>query len=218
MSGRSGLPRIIDISSPASPALAGWPGDTPFRFDLAWRRSEGASVNVGRVESSLHHGTHVDAPFHFDDAGATVDRLDLWPFLGPALVVDARGRDPIRVEDLAGLDLAASPRVLLRTDAWADRSRFPDSIPTLDPAVPAFLGARGVILAGFDLPSVDAIDSKDLPIHHGLAAAGVAILEGLELAGVAPGRYELIALPLRIVGADGAPTRAVLRDWGADPA
>lgn len=208
MSGR----RIIDISTPMGVDLAGWPGDTPYRFTLAWRKRDGASVNVGRVETSIHAGTHIDAPFHFDDAGATVDRLDLAAFLGPAAVVDVRGICPIGAEHLAGLDLAATPRVLFRTDAWADRTRFPASIPTLAPAAATELSRRGAILVGFDLPSVDAIDSKDLPIHHALALGGVAILEGLDLRGVEPGPYELIALPLRLLGADGAPARAVLRE------
>ena len=210
MSGESGG-RIIDITRPMGNDLAGWPGDTPYRFDLAWTRAAGSSVNVGRIATSLHTGTHADAPFHFDDAGATIDQLDLIPFLGPARVVDVGGRDPIRVEDLAGVDLTDAPRILFRTDAWPDRTRFPDAIPTLDATTPAWLAGRGVILAGFDLPSVDALDSKTLPIHHSLAASGIAILEGLDLAGVVPGQYELIALPLCLMGADGAPVRAVLR-------
>ena len=205
--------RIIDISTPMTNTLAGWPGDTPYRFDLAWTRAGGSSVNVGRIASSLHTGTHADAPFHFDDAGATIDQLPLEPFVGPAWVVDCRGRATISVEDLDGLDLAQTPRLLFRTDAWRDRTRFPESIPTLGPAVPALLGERGVILAGFDLPSVDDLQSKTLPNHHGLAASGIMILEGLDLLRVVPGRYELIALPLRLVGADGAPVRAVLREW-----
>ena len=204
--------RIIDITSPVSPDLAGWPGDTPYRFDLAWARGAGASVNVGRVVMSIHTGTHVDAPFHFDDAGATVDQLALHPFLGPARVVDVRGQPGgIHPGLLDPLDLSPTPRVLFRTDAWLDRTRFPAAIPVLDPAMPGYLQARGVILVGFDLPSVDPIDSKTLPIHHALAEAGIAILEGLDLARVAAGPYELIALPLRLVGADGAPVRAILR-------
>ena len=205
--------RIIDISRPVAANLAGWPGDTPFRFDLAWRQADGASVNVGRVTTSIHTGTHVDAPFHFDALGPTVDRLDLHAFLGPALVVDVRGRATIEPDDLGAIDLAGTPRLLFRTDAWPNRTIFPTTIPTLGPDMPGWLAARGVILAGFDLPSVDAIDSKTLPIHHGLGLSKIAILERLDLTGVVPGSYELIALPLCWVGADGAPVRAVLREW-----
>lgn len=203
--------RIIDITSPLDETLAGWPGDTPYRFNLAWSRASGASVNVGRVEISIHTGTHVDAPFHFDDSGATVDQLDLFPFLGPAQVVDVRGVALIQVDNLAGLDISGTPRILFRTDAWSNRTRFPESIPVLDLEVPAYLKQYGVVLAGFDLPSVDAIDSRTLPIHHALASSGISILEGLDLTGVEAGEYELIALPIKLTGGDGAPVRAILR-------
>jgi arylformamidase len=166
---------------------------------------------VGEVTTSIHVGTHVDAPFHFLDGGPTADALSLDPFLGPARVVDVRGIPLIRSEDLAAVDLAGTPRLLLRTDGWLDHSRFPESIPVLDRDVPAYLSEQGVILLGLDVPSVDAIDSKDLPIHHALGSSGIAILESLDLTRVEPGVYELIALPLRLVGADGSPVRAILR-------
>ena len=204
--------RLHDITLALRDDLPCWPGDTPFRFDLAWSKAGGATVNVGRVSTSIHVGTHVDAPFHFDDAGATVDALGLGPFLGPARVVDVRGLASIRVEDLEPFDLAGTPRVLLRTDGWLDRSRFPESIPVMDAAVPAFLAGRGVILVGLDVPSVDPIDSKDLPIHHALGSFGIAILESVDLTRVEPGVYELIALPLKIAGGDGSPVRALLRE------
>jgi arylformamidase len=204
--------RIHDISLPLKEGLAGWPGDAPYQWRWSWRRSAGASVNVGQVAMSVHSGTHTDAPFHFADDGRTVDALQLDPYIGPARVVDVRGRPMIRAEDLAAVDLSATPRVLLRTDAWTDHSRFPDRIPVMAADVPAWLASRGVVLVGVDVPSVDVLDSKDLPIHHALGRHGIAILENLALTAVSPGIYELIALPLKLVGADGAPVRAVLRD------
>jgi len=206
--------RIYDVTIPVRAGLAGWPGDTPYRFDLAWSKAAGAPVNVGRVSASIHTGTHVDAPFHFDDAGATADALGLDPFLGPARVVDVRGRPLIRRGDLDGFVLAGTPRLLLRTGGWEDHSRFPESIPVVDADVPDYLRDRGVILLGLDVPSVDHLDSKILPIHHALGSSGIAILEGLDLTAVPPGVYELIALPLKLVGADGAPVRAILREGG----
>jgi len=200
------------VTIPLREGLAGWPGDTPFSFRLAWSRAAGAAVNVGRIAASLHAGTHVDAPFHFADDGPAVDALPLGPFLGPARVVDVVGKPVIRRADLESLDLAATPRLLLRTGGWPDHARFPDSIPVIDDDVPAWLRERGVILLGLDVPSVDPLDSKTLPIHHALHAAGIAILESLALEGVPPGVYELIALPLKVVGADGAPVRAILRE------
>ena len=202
---------LFDITRPVQTSLAVWPGDTPYEFRLTWKQSEGASVNVGSVTMSVHTGTHADAPFHFDSGAPAVADLPLAPFLGPAIVLDVRGHAVIRTEHLDAADLAATPRVLLSTDAWTDDTCFPNTIPVLAPDVPAYLDSRGVLLVGLDVPSVDALESTDLPNHHALRAAGVHILESLRLAHVPPGIYELIALPLRLVGADGSPVRAVLR-------
>ncbi len=202
---------IYDVTLPLSAALAGWPGDAPYRFEWTCTKAGGASVNVGQVSCSIHSGTHIDAPYHFDDAGATTERLPLTPYLGPARLVDVTGKALIRRSDLAEVDFAGTPRLLLRTRAWTDRGRFPDAIPVLDEDVPAWLAERGVILLGLDVPSVDVLDSKTLPVHHALGRHGVAILESLDLSAVPEGVYELIALPLKLVGADGSPVRAVLR-------
>jgi len=213
--------RIYDITLPLHTRLAGWPGDTLFDFHLAWQQSAGASVNVGALTMSVHTGTHADAPFHFDAEGATVDALPLDAFLGPARVLDVRAaivsRGPgarLTAADLApaGPDLAHAPRLLLRTDAWTDHTRFPEAVPTLAEDAVALLSAQGVRLVGVDLPSVDALDSTTLPVHRALHRAGIQILENLDLRNVPAGRYELIALPLKLAGADGAPVRAVLRE------
>lgn len=202
--------RLYDITLPVQPSLAAWPGDTPFGYRWNARKEADASVNLGALTMSAHTGTHVDAPFHFDDNGATIDTLDLRAFLGPAIVLHLPGRETIRCEDIPA-DLRQTPRVLFRTDAWPDPAVFPEKVPVLAPDVPAYLRARGVVLAGFDVPSVDRIDSKDLPIHHALAACGITILESLCLRDVPPGLYELLAAPLKLVGADAAPVRALLR-------
>src|SRR5687768_147245 len=104
-------PDFIDISRPLSAAAACWPGDVPFTLRLGWTIAAGASVNVGSIQTSVHTATHCDAPFHFDDAGATVDRLSLNLFIGPALVVDVRDRTRWR-DALGGIDLTGTPRVL----------------------------------------------------------------------------------------------------------
>jgi arylformamidase len=202
---------IYDISLPMHEGMTCWPGDAPYEWRWSWERRAGPSVNVGRVAMSVHAGTHTDAPLHFADGGQAADALDLAPYVGPARVLDVRGRDTIRVADLAAYDLAGTPRVLLRTDAWTDHTRFPERIPVMDVEAPGWLAARGVFLVGVDVPSVDALDSKDLPVHHALCRHGIAIVENLVLAAVPPGVYELIALPLKLVGADAAPVRAVLR-------
>jgi arylformamidase len=203
--------KLIDITHPHSNALAPWPGDTPFQFKFVARRSDGAACNVGALTTGIHSGTHADAPFHYNDTGATIDALPPELFIGPARVFAAPGRDLLTREVFAGLDARATPRVLVRTNHCDDKSVFPGRIPTLASDVPAWLGAQGVRLIGLDVPSVDQVDSRTLPIHHALDAAGIVILENLDLRAAAPGVYELIALPLRIAGADGSPIRAVLR-------
>jgi arylformamidase len=203
--------RLYDITLPVDAALACWPGDTPYSFELGWKRSEGAPVNVGTARLSVHTGTHADAPFHFDDAAPGIGELPLDAFLGPARVVDVSGAERITREHLAGIDFAATPRLLFHTGAWPDRRRFPEQVPVMEPDLPSYLGKRGVLLVGVDVPSVDAIESEDLPNHRALTAAGITILESLYLQDTPEGEYELIALPLKLLGADGSPIRAVLR-------
>lgn len=210
---------LFDISRPLSTALAPWPGDTPFVHRLTWRIADGAACNVGAVSMGTHNGTHADAPFHYLADGAPIDQLDPALFVGPAVVADVTTAGwTITREALADaaplLANGGVPRLLLKTGAWPDSARFPARLPLLAPDVPAWLAAQGVRLLGLDVPSVDAIDSKDLPIHHALARAGVLILESLDLTGITAGRYELIALPLRIVDGDASPVRAVLRPLG----
>jgi arylformamidase len=200
---------IIDISLPLDTSLAVWPGDTEFDYELVWRRSAGATVNVGSVRMSTHCGTHIDAPFHFDDDGRKIDELSLATFIGRAIVIHVRGRQNISRGDLSR-DLQGATRLLIRTDAWSDPHSFPERIPVIDLDVPVWLGSQGIVLLGVDLPSVDALDSKELPVHRALARNGVAILESLNLRDVEEGAYDLVAVPLRIVGADAAPVRALL--------
>jgi len=209
--------KIIDITHPHSNQLAPWPGDTPFNFQLVARLRDGASCNVGKITTGIHSGTHLDAPYHYNENGATIDTLPPEIFFGPARVFRAPGCELIGREVFAGLDGSATPRVLIRTNACDDKTEFPPRIPTLAPDVPAWLGEQGVRLIGLDVPSVDQVDSKTLPIHHALDAANIIILENLDLRLVATGCYELIALPLRITGADGSPVRAVLIDRGHLP-
>ena len=202
---------LLDITHPLSNATAPWPGDTQFHFEFVGRISTGASCNVGRFTSGIHSGTHMDAPLHYNDAGLSIDQLDLDILLGPARVFLAQNTMTLTREHFAGLDGRATPRVLVRTNHCDDKTTFPARIPTLAPDVPAWLGAQGVRLIGLDLPSVDQTDDPTMQIHHRLDAANILILENLDLRAAAPGTYELICLPLKLAGAEGSPIRAVLR-------
>jgi arylformamidase len=205
---------IIDISRPLYHGSPHWPGDSATAYEFTARIADGRSCNVGRLSLSVHNGTHVDAPFHYNDAGLPIEALPPELYVGPARVIDARGCATFTEQLFAGLsraDLLATPRILFRTDTWLDTTTFPQTWPLLDRALPAWLAARGVRLIGLDLPSVDELHNTDMAIHHLLDAAQVLILESLDLRDVAPGVYELIALPLKLRGADGSPVRAVLR-------
>jgi arylformamidase len=202
---------LIDISRPVHAGMPVWPGDVPTQFDLTSFDAGGSTINVGQLRASLHAGTHADAPYHYDNRGAPIDRVPLQRYIGPACVVDARGQGRLSISLLENIRVADTPRILFRTDAWKDPATFPEDWPLLDPELPAWLGANSGLLLGLDIPSVDAIRSKDLPCHHALHRAGVAIVENLDLRDVEPGVYEFIGLPLRIAGGDAAPLRAVLR-------
>jgi arylformamidase len=203
--------KLFDITRPIRTGMPVWPGDTPTEFAFSSTKAAGGAANVGRLRLSLHCGTHADAPYHYNDAGRKIDEVPADTYVGPARVVDIRGHAVITPALLAAHDYAATPRVLFRSDTWTEHSVFPREWPLMAPEVPAWLAARGVQLVGLDVPSVDTIDSHDLPLHHACDAAGLVILENLDLRAVAPGVYELIALPLRIAGGDGSPVRAVLR-------
>jgi arylformamidase len=203
--------KIHDISRPILAGMPVWPGDTPTEFAFSNTKVAGYSANVGRLRLSLHCGTHADAPFHYNDSGQKMDEVPPETYVGPARVVDIRGHATITTALLSAHDFAGTPRVLLKSDTWTDFTVFPREWPLMTPDVPAWLAAKGVKLIGLDVPSVDHIKSHDLQIHHACDAAGVVILENLDLRAITPGVYELIALPLRIQGADGSPIRAVLR-------
>ncbi|WP_312469413.1 arylformamidase [Neobacillus sp.] len=201
----------MDISQRLDNQIPVWPGDTPFSYKVSWSKEDSGSVNVGQMTMSTHTGTHIDAPFHFDNDGKRVIELDINLYIGPAQVVHVPNVTSIGVKELAGMDLDNVTRLIIRTDAWQERQVFPDSIPPIEPELAAYLAELGVRLLGLDLPSVDPLDSKELSAHHELNRFGIHILEGLVLDDVAPGDYELAALPLPLVEADGSPVRAVIR-------
>ncbi|GMM93793.1 arylformamidase [Qipengyuania sp. MTN3-11] len=204
--------RIWDISQTLRPGLPVWPGDTPFAFERTWRMEDGSPVNVGRMTMSTHSGTHGDAPLHYGADAPDIASVSLDPYIGECLVVDARGvtGGEIDIGDLP--HLGSADRVLFRTfdtfphDEW-DGSFTAIAAPTVE-----WLAFQGVRLIGTDAPSVDPQDSKTMDAHRQVLDHDMRILEGLVLDGVPEGRYELIALPLKIAGGDAGLTRAILRE------
>ena len=201
----------IDISQVLNDKIPVWPGDTPFEYKVSWGMEESGSVNVGQVTMSTHTGTHIDAPFHFESDGKKVIELDFNLYIGPALVIHVQKPESIGIKELRGVELKGVKRLLIRTDAWQDKTVFPESIPHIEPELASYLAGKGVQLLGLDLPSVDPLDSKELSAHHELNKQGIHILEGLVLDKIDPGEYELAALPLPLEQADGSPVRALIR-------
>ncbi|MCK9909567.1 cyclase family protein, partial [Microbacteriaceae bacterium K1510] len=132
-------------------------------------------------------------------------------YIGVARVIDLSGKASIGAEELQQYDLRGVKRLLMRTGSWRNPAEFPGEITYLRADVAPFLAEKGIKLIGVDVPSVDPLDSKELPAHHGLHAHDIHILEGIVLDHIDPGDYELVALPLALAEADGSPVRAVLR-------
>ncbi|WP_456272124.1 arylformamidase [Bacillus sp. AK031] len=204
--------KIIDISQKLNSTTPIWPGDTPFDFTLNWAKADTGSVNVGKFTFSAHTGTHIDAPFHFDNDGKKVAQLPLEQFFGDALIVEVSEKESIGAKDLEAFDLSYVTKLLIRTNSWNDRSSFPSTITWLREDIGPFLKENGIDLVGVDVPSVDPLDSKELSAHHSLMENGIGILEGIILDGIETKTYELAAFPLPVEEGDGCPVRAVLID------
>lgn len=203
------MSRIWDISPVVSPSLEGWPGDTRFAATRTWSQAHGDSCTVSRVTLSTHLGAHADAPLHYLPDGADAAAMAIEPFLGPARVIQCAGIEVLDRERVRAA--AGASRVLFRVLPEGAGEEFPARFAALSADGARALVEMGVRLFGTDAPSVDPVDSKTLDAHRLLHGGNVAILEGLVLAGVPAGEYELVALPLRWRGVDATPVRAVLR-------
>jgi arylformamidase len=205
---------IYDLSPPIDSRLAVWPGDTPPRRDVLLDIGRGDNITLSSLTSTVHLGAHADAPSHYGANGPGIDQRQLDLYLGPCQLirVNVPRRHRVAPADLPGTIRA--PRVLLATGSFPDPCDFNKDFAALAPELLDCLAGQGVRLIGLDTPSVDLFDSKDLPSHHAALKHDLALLEGLVLAEVPEGLYELIALPLRLVDFDASPVRAVLRSLG----
>lgn len=206
-------PRLYDISRELYNGMAVWPGDRAFELLPNGSIADGGPVNVTTIIFSAHTGTHVDAPYHFAQDGITMEQVDLSAYWGPAQVVTvSKTSGPLVPADFAGYDLGRAPRLLVHSPlSAADPAVFHHDFVYPSPELADYLGRLGVVLYGADAPSMDASDSKDLAGHHAMRRNNILILEGLMLDGVPDGLYELAAFPLKLIGGDGSPVRAVLR-------
>lgn len=203
--------KLWDISQKLHPGLPVWPGDTAFEQARTWQMEEGSPVNVSALTLSTHSGAHADAPLHYSQEAPDIASVDLEPYLGECLVIDARGvGHEIEVADLPHLHSA--DRVLFRTFDTFPHHDWVEDTTAIAPETIEWLAVQGVKLVGIDGPSIDPQSSKDMLAHKAVLKHDIRVLEGLVLDDVPEGRYELIALPLPIVRGDASPVRAVLRE------
>jgi len=200
---------ILDISIPIRTRMPIYPANAGVALRRIDAIADGAVANVSAVDLGAHTGTHVDAPNHFLDGAGGVDTVALAPLIGPAVVVDATAVD--KTLDAAAVAAAGVPagaeRVLFRTrnsQLW-EQDEFSEDFVSFDAS-----GARALLDAGVSLVGIDYLSVGDPGAHRALLGADVAVVEGLDLRAVEPGPYQLVCLPLKLVGSDGGPARAVL--------
>jgi arylformamidase len=204
----------IDVSVPVRSGMVHWPADPEVTLERTSTIEAGDNANMTRLDMSAHTGTHMDAPLHFFDEDPGMEALPLDIVMGPARVIRIEGEEPIDRGQLEGLDIQSGERILFRTTnsdrPWWDRDFDPAYVHVSLEAA-ELLGEAGVALVGVDYLSVGGYESDGPETHRALLGAGVWIVEGLDLSEVEPGDYELICLPIKLVGSDGAPARVLLR-------
>ncbi|MFQ5908088.1 MAG: cyclase family protein [Thermoplasmata archaeon] len=209
---------VIDISLPLSGTTPCYPGDTPFARHEQKNLEKGDPVTLSELTLSAHAGTHVDVPSHVLPNAPSLDEVDVLAFSGPAQVLDLRGVSRVvGKHNLRPHSFHPGEIVLLKTrnsKRW-QRNRFHEDYVYLSEEGADFLANREAKAVGIDALSIEGFHVEGLPAHRALLGQGVGIIEGLNLSLAKPGRYWLDCLPLRVVGGDGAPARAVL--WEEAP-
>jgi arylformamidase len=203
---------LYDISPPIDARLAVWPGDTPPAREVLLDRHRGDNITLSTLRATVHLGAHADAFSHVEADAPSIEARPLEDYLGPCDLVRVHvGRNERVGMRHLDLESISTERLLIATGTYPDPRAFSTDFAAIEPSLVEALHQCGVRLIGIDTPSVDLFDSKDLPTHQTFVRLNIAILEGLVLTSVPEGRYELIALPLRLVGYDASPIRAVLR-------
>lgn len=204
----------IDISVTLSDGMVHWPGDPPAVIRRVQDMERGAPANLTHLDIGAHTGTHMDAPAHFVRGGKGIDQMPLDAAIGPCRVVEVLHPESVKADDLLPFDPRPGERLLLKTRnsrrRW-ERQPFDPGFVHLRADAGEFLSACGIRTLGVDYLSVGGYEADGVETHLALLRAGIWIIEGLNLGAVAPGEYDLVCLPLRLLGADGAPARAVLR-------
>jgi arylformamidase len=204
------LSRFIDISPLISPRLAVWPGDRAYSRTPALSIEKGDNIDLSAIHTTVHLGAHTDAPSHYLNGGEGIAARDLERYMGPAQVISVSTQQGARIQPSDFQAKVIAERVLFRTDSYPDPEHFNEDFCSLSVELVHALAQAGVVLVGIDTPSIDPFSSETLPAHAAVAHHDMGILEGIVLVHVRDGLYDLVALPLRLEGADASPVRAVL--------
>jgi len=205
------LTTLFDITPPITPNLAVWPGDTRPTREILAELSRGDNITLSTLRATVHLGSHADGPSHYGKDAPSIDQRALDYYIGPCHVIRVNVPRGTRITPSMFSDKITASRVLFATSTYPDPQNWNNDFAALSVELIDFLDEHGVITVGIDTPSVDLFDSKDLPAHKAILRHNMSILEGLVLKDVPPGDYELIALPLPLVGFDASPVRAILR-------
>jgi arylformamidase len=204
----------IDVSVTLRTGMVTWPGDPPAHISHALSIERGDPCTVSLLELGAHSGTHMDAPAHFVAGGTGIDTMPLDATIGPARVIVIDDPVSIKIEELEQHAIQTGERVLFKTRnsdrAWEADPFLEDFVYLSAPAA-QYLVERQVRLVGIDYLSVGGFQADGVETHQALLSGGVWVIEGLYLGQVRPGEVELICLPIKIAGGDGAPARALVR-------
>ena len=204
----------IDISVALRTGMVHWPGDIPVAIEQTSSIERGDAANLSTMHMSAHTGTHMDAPRHFVQDGASIDAMPLEATNGPARVIAVAG-EAITAECLEGNGIQPGERILFKTRnsalCWKYGRCFLKNYVAIDPSGARYLAQQRVRALGIDYLSIGPYGPEGAETHRILLGAGVWAIEGLDLSGVEAGSYELVCLPLKILNGDGAPARAMLR-------
>jgi arylformamidase len=204
---------IYDISPPITITTKVWPGEPSVQQEIVSKIQNGSSVTVSILHTTVHIGAHADAPCHFIKDALSIGEIDLSPYIGPCQVIQILCQpNEVITPDRLTVPIYAE-RILIKTQT-SHKYQWTDDFGALSPKLIDFLNHQKVKLIGIDTPSVDPYNSKTLEAHKKFFANGIYILEGLDLANVPEGLYELIALPLKLMNFDASPVRAILREIG----
>lgn len=208
------MSKIYDISVSLQDKMPLWPGDPGFKWTQTKSIEQGEVANLSKISLGSHTGTHIDAPVHFVNDAKTIDKLPIEMLIGKAIVFEVDSEQRISETDLKKLDLEGVTRALFKTrnsSLW-ESDEFTDDFVAFDIPAAKYLAGKGVQLVGIDYLSVGPFEDG-VGVHQAFLENEIVVVESINLSEVPAGEYELICLPLRILGSEGAPARALLREF-----